>query len=353
MREFEITSLSESSVLYLVDIRNRIKIDPEYQRPGGVWALKNKQLFIDSLLNRYDIPKLYFHTLVRERDDLPFKWAIIDGRQRLEAIWDFFDGNFALDEDFEDFSSPDTQAAGLKYEELAKCFPKLLSRLHSRILDVRVINTDDLDTIEDMFSRLNEAVPLNAAEKRNAFSGPLPALFRELARHEFFRRKIRVPETRYRHLDIAAKMFYLQHRAEFVDTKRAPLDRFVRGAASREYRNLPETLVRVKETLSAMCRVFEDDDPLLRSSGMVIIYFMALSKLQCGEHAGEFEREDLIQFENRRKQNRQRLERDEEDVDFRLIEFDELIRSSNDGSSIRRRCEVLLDELGFAMEEIR
>lgn len=348
MTDFEITTLSDASVLRLVDIRERIKIDPEYQRPGGVWSLENKQLFIDSLLNRYDIPKLYFHALVDHGGDQPFRYAIIDGRQRLEAIWDFFDGKFPLAREFVFFDSPETRAAGMTYEELVRNFPKLLARLHSRVLDVQIVDVGDIDTIEDMFSRLNEAVPLNAAERRNAFGGPLPPLFRELARHDFFRSRIKIPPTRYRHLDIAAKMVYLRYRGEFADTKRASLDYFVRHASSDDEDAIKESVDGVCDALNAMCRIFIERDALLRSSGTVIVYFVLVSNLRRAGRPIKFGRTELVEFEERRKRNRERFKTDEDDVDFRLIEFDELIRSSNDGSSIQRRCEVLLDELGLA-----
>ena len=348
MTDFEITSLSDSSVLRLVDIRDRIKIDPEYQRPGGVWSLENKQLFIDSLLNRYDIPKLYFHALLGDGGNQPFRYAIIDGRQRLEAIWDFFDGRFPLADEFIFFDSPETDAGGMTYEELARNFPKLLSRLHSRILDVQIVNVGDIDTIEDMFSRLNEAVPLNAAEKRNAFGGPLPPLLRELAEHDFFRTRIRIPATRYRHLDIAAKMFYLQYRGDFADTKRASLDHFVKHASDVDEDEILESMDCVGDALDAMCRIFTENDSLLRSSGMVIVYFVLVSKLLTEDRPIDFGRSELVEFEERRRENRARFVAEEDNVDFRLIEFDELIRSSNDGSSIQRRWEVLLDELGIA-----
>ena len=345
MTDFEIASLSDSSVLRLVEIRDRIKIDPDYQRPGGVWSLGNKQLFIDSLLNRYDIPKLYFHALV---GDETFRYAIIDGRQRLEAIWDFFDGTFPLAKDFEYFDTVETKAGGMNYDELARNYPKLVSRLHSRNLDVQIVDVDEIDTIEDMFSRLNEAVPLNAAEKRNAFGGPLPPIFRRLSEHDFFLTRIRVSATRYRHLDIAAKMVYLQYRGEFVDTKRASLDYFVKHAISGDMARIEESVAGVCVALDAMCRVFVARDALLRSSGMVIVYFALVSNLQREGLPVEFGRSELDEFEDRRRENRERFAADEEDVDFRLIEFDELIRSSNDGSSIQRRCEVLLEELGLA-----
>ena len=342
--EFEITSLTESSVLRLVDIRDRIKIDPDYQRPGGVWSLENKQLFIDSLLNRYDIPKLYFHDLRDRESGNGYRYAIIDGRQRLEAIWGFFDGKFALADEFSYFDDPTIMAGGMGYEELAERHPKLLSRLHSRTLDVQIVDTDD-DSIEDMFSRLNEAVPLNAAEKRNAFGGPIPPMIRTLADHEFFTRKISISSTRYRHMDIAAKMLYLQHRDSFVDTKRASLDHFVKHPELLDIGKLEESASNVGTALSDMCNVFNNRDTLLRSSGVVIVYFVLATKLRNLNRHERLTREALSNFEAKRKQNRERFEQNEDEVDFKLIEFDELIRSSNDGSSIQRRFEVLLEEL--------
>ena len=57
--------LPHSTVLSVYVERDAIWVDPEYQRQGEVWSLEKKQLLIDSIINRYDIPKLYFHKLDR------------------------------------------------------------------------------------------------------------------------------------------------------------------------------------------------------------------------------------------------------------------------------------------------
>ena len=49
------------------------------------------------------------------------------------------------------------------------------------------IETNENDLIEELFSRLNEAVPLNAPEKRNAFGGVVAKSIRDLAKHSFFK----------------------------------------------------------------------------------------------------------------------------------------------------------------------
>ena len=64
---------------------------PPYQR-GPVWSVNHQQLIVDSILRDYDIPKLY----LRAVKDSDYTWEVIDGQQRLRAIWDFFATRFRL-----------------------------------------------------------------------------------------------------------------------------------------------------------------------------------------------------------------------------------------------------------------
>lgn len=347
MAAFEISAMADSSVLGLVDMREAVQIDPDYQRPGGVWSLNKKQLFIDSLINRYDIPKFYFHHLIGPHAKDNMRYAIIDGRQRLEAIWDFFDGKFALSRDFVYADDPTVAAGSMKYGELSEKYPRLLSRLHARTLSVQTVLADDLDFIEDMFSRLNEAVPLAAAEKRNAFGGPLPQIFRKLSDHKFFKEKTKVSAFRYRHHDLAAKLIYLQEMGEFVDTKKASLDHFVKAAKEdkKEEGDYSSSVKAVTESLDAMVELFTDNDELLRSSGMIVVYYLLISRILDDNGQLGFGRAELVEFEELRKENREKFAAEEEGVDFKLIEFDELAQSSNDGSAIQRRYEVLREHV--------
>lgn len=341
MNEFTISQLSDASVLAIVDMQDIVKIDPDYQRPGGVWSRAKKQLFIDSLINKYDVPKFYLHALAGAHASEEHKYAIVDGRQRLETIWEFFDGRFPLAEDFKFLANDEVEAGSMNYAQLSEEYPRLLTILHSRTLSVMVITADELDFIEDMFSRLNEAVPLNAAEKRNAFGGPLPQIVRELVSHPFFSERIKVNPSRYRHFDVAAKVLYLECNGEIVDTKKASLDHFVRENRERSRGNFDPLLVTVKDNLDCLAGIFTDKDELLRSSGMAVVYYVLVSWLRRDGLEPSFGRSDLVRFEELRKENRRKFAEEEEGVDFRLIEFDELAQSSNDGAAIRQRYEVL------------
>ena len=349
MTNFQITALQDASVLALDDMREDIQIDPDYQRPGSVWNIKKKQLFVDSLLNRYDIPKLYFHQIGGSDESDKHRYAIIDGKQRLETIWSFIDGDFPLAPELDYLDDPDVLAGGMTYQELSREYPKLITRLNSRTLMIMVVAADEIDFVEDMFLRLNEAVPLNAAEKRNAFGGPLPEITRQLVQHRVFTSRVRIPGTRYRHHDIAAKFLYLEGSETIVDTKKASLDAYFRDASKNNIaaEDIEATRDAVHENISKMAETFVENDTLLKSAGMVVVYYVLFSRLRRDGVDANVGRTALVEFEDQRSCNRDRFEKDLDGVDRRLIEFDELAQSSNDGSAIRERYEVLRDQLGL------
>src|SRR5689334_18410826 len=79
--------------------RGSIDTAPPYQRRGRLWSDTDKAYLIDSILNGFDIPKLYMADFTFADSPLNVKklpYAIIDGKQRLEAILDFFDGKIRL-----------------------------------------------------------------------------------------------------------------------------------------------------------------------------------------------------------------------------------------------------------------
>src|SRR5260370_18183220 len=70
--------------------RDRYEI-PEWQR-GGVWDKGKKQQLIDSILRGWRLPKFYF---VQSEGE---SYEVVDGQQRLTAIYDFFSNELELSE---------------------------------------------------------------------------------------------------------------------------------------------------------------------------------------------------------------------------------------------------------------
>ena len=346
MSEFTISSMPDAAILNLVDMEQSIEISPDYQRPGGVWSLAKKQLFIDSLINGYDIPKFYFHILSPGSTK---KYAIIDGRQRLETIWQYARDDFALAPDFKFFHNEEIAVGGLKCSELAQKYPRLYTKFNARTLAITLIATSDMDVIEDMFSRLNEAAPLNAAEKRNAYGGPLPGIVRELVKRDFFQNRVKINSSRFRHNDMATKMLYLESSDNIVDTKKVSLDIFAKSCKNGSI-DIKSVQERTEVILACMEDVFIQNDVFLKSSANVILYYVLFSKL-IRENKNIPRRDYFVWFEELREKNRlilQNTQTDDEDkkVDYKLIEYDELAQSSNDAGAIFTRYTILRQHLG-------
>jgi hypothetical protein len=345
---FECNTLNDSTVMLMYLEQKHILLTPPYQREGEVWTLYKKQLLIDSLINGYDIPKLYLHEYDRARriDGELIKYAIVDGKQRLLAIWQFMNGDFSLSNEIEYLRDPKIKLKGLTYEQLRQEHLAIHARFTGRMLSVITIRTGDVDLIEDMFSRLNEAVPLNAAEKRNAFGGPLPIAIRELVKDKFFTNKVTVSSTRYRHHDLACKLLYLEYQGRAAETKKSSLDEFVEEFAQKQLKKRTQDLLAsVRRTLTPMCKIFKSSDQLLKSPGSVVVYFLLFRELQAHPSATKLKRRNFEGFEEKLKENRELAEEDLAKADWELLEYDRLSQTPNDASAIEFRLKMLRKHL--------
>lgn len=351
MPYIETYTLPQSTILKIYSEKDEIIVDPDYQRNGDIWSLEKRQLLIDSILNEYDIPKIYFHRLSKEeRTKSGKEYSIIDGRQRLETIWKFIDGDFALSKDFEFLKDPSVKAGGFTYGDLATNYPKLKIKFDSISLPIVSITTDDLELIEDMFSRLNEAVPLNAAEKRNAFGGAMAKLITKIAGHKFFKENVNFSNKRYQHKEAAGKMLFLIHslktgRKKVVDTKKPFLDDFVKShkQVSKKLKLIEQETTAV---LAQMTKLFIKKDPLLKAQGTLPVYFLLVRTYIDDGLIGDFSRSMLVKFRQKLEENRQAAETDIGSAEYDLLEYDRLSQQgTNDASSIATRLEILRTHL--------
>lgn len=357
MKKFEVAELRGASVWTLYRMRQRIQVDPDYQRQGEVWTPDKRQLLIDTLINGFDIPKIYLHKFEKPKSISGgmYDYAIIDGRQRLETMWAFIGGAFALSDDFEYFSSAGVVAHGMTYQDLAKEYPDIKTDFDNFQLNVITIETEDVDLIEEMFSRLNEAVPLTAAEKRNAWGGPVPKAVRELAGVSFFTQNLPFKNKRYRHFDLALKFLISQERGSVVDTKKAYLDRYVKDRESEPKTKKIPAVSEAKETLAVMSQVFSDGDSLLRSIGMVGLYFHLFRVARKEKWEDKITRQSLVNFEKLRQKNREKAEKNLSSADYDLIEFDRYTQSPNDLYAVKFRLQILLKHVvgkNYAIEDL-
>jgi hypothetical protein len=344
---FDITELRSNSVWNLYRMRARIQLDPAYQRLGDVWTPDKRQLLIDTVVNNFDIPKLYLHRFKKPLTigSRTYDYAIVDGKQRLETLWAFIDGKIALPDKFEFFRDASVNAGNMTYSELGTEYPDLKAQFDGFQLNVIQIDTDELEMIEEMFSRLNESAPLNAPEKRNAFGGPIPAAVRKLARTSFFAKSLPFPNKRYRHYDIATKFLFAEHVGKVADTKKAYLDKFVKDFRRQPRTKMPPFLKRAENLSDHMFKVFTHGDALLRQVGIISLYYHLFRLAYTEGWGGEITRKKLADFEKARDSNRARAETDMAKANYDLLEFDRLAQSPNDAVALRFRLRILLRDV--------
>ena len=151
---------SKVSIASLRDmmIRGDLVANKSYQRAQGLWPNASRSYFIDTILEGYPFPKMYFHEFL-DRKSKKVRTEIVDGQQRITTILDFLHDKFVLGKNSQRFAG------------------KRFSQLDEEIQDSFLLYTVATDVIRDagtaqilqMFRRMNSyTLPLNAAEKRHS-----------------------------------------------------------------------------------------------------------------------------------------------------------------------------------------
>ncbi len=324
--------------------RGKIDMDPPYQRRGRLWSDTDKAYLVDSIINGFDVPKLYvadftFGDSKLNRRKLPY--AIIDGKQRFEAIFDFFDGKITLNEDFVFLENPSMSLGGLGYQDLREGYADIAETFETFNLSVMSVITDSHELINELFVRLNRSKPLTGAEVRNAMAGPAPEVIRQLSRADFFTVNCAFPMSRGQDQNAAAKFLLFEYAGKLSETKKGALDAFVKEAALHRSK-LELAGRRVGDMLEELSSIFLPTDRLLASAGLVPVYYWFVRSVN--PRAYPTVREFLIRFEAERKRNREIAAGGPgPKVDKKLLQYDQFNRSTNDLVSHQGRVEILLE----------
>jgi len=329
--------------------RAKIDVEPPYQRRGRLWSDTDKAYLIDSILNGYDVPKLYMADFTWGDSQLNKKklpYAIIDGKQRLEAIFDFFDSIITLNDDFVYLSNPSLPLAGLSYKDLQQNYADVAEEFDNYNLLVMSVYAQSIQPINELFVRLNRSKALTGAEVRNAMSGPAPQVIREIAKHEFFAQNVGFTVTRGQDLNASAKILLFEFDGKLTETKKRNLDGFVREITIKTRTKLELSARRVVDTLSEMTEIFLPNDKLLASGGVFPVYYWFVR--ETSEKKYHRVREFLIQFEKQRRENRAIVNTNPNDskIDRELLRYDEHNRSTNDQQSHEGRFKILQRRFG-------
>lgn len=136
-----------------------------YQRKL-VWTIDEKRYLIDSIIKNYPIPLVL---LAHTKDD---KYEVIDGMQRLDAIFSFIDNKYSL-EDGSYFDINEFQTSKMYHENLDDnrklLSPTSCANITEYQLAVTIFPVEDDTPVTDIFGRINSGGrQLSDQEKRQA-----------------------------------------------------------------------------------------------------------------------------------------------------------------------------------------
>lgn len=138
--------------------RGELVANKEYQRSPGLWPNSSRSYFIDTILEGYPFPKVYFHEHL-DRRTKRVRTEIVDGQQRINTIIDYLADKFALGKNSLRFQ-------GMRFSDLSD---EEQDKFLFYTVSVDVIRDAGRTEILQMFRRMNAyTLPLNAAEKRHS-----------------------------------------------------------------------------------------------------------------------------------------------------------------------------------------
>jgi len=320
---------------------DKIDINPDYQRLGKIWSKEKKQLLIDSILNDYDIPKIYFHYLAsssREINNSNKLLAIIDGKQRIEAIQDFMTNKFKLSENFVFIKDSSINLKGFTYQKLEDEYPKIAFDFNNYIFDFVFIETDERDRIEELFLRLNEGVPLNNAERRKSYGGFLVNYsLHEIEILSFFNSKISFENKRLEHFDLYTKLILIESESDLKSFTKSNLDKIIKDNRT-ENNQILDSITDLNRNLQSTTDLFSDKDELLKSKSSIPLYYLFLFKQEDSDFSNRIY--FLKEFDKLRKVNRKETPHNK--INQVLIEFDRLNQQgANQKKSLEKRLSIL------------
>lgn len=155
-----------------------LELSPKFQR-RPVWKAASKSYFIDSLLRGFPVPPIHIRLGMRNKGAYR---EIIDGQQRLRAVFDFVGGRYRLSRTLE------APWAGMAFKDLDVEHAErlMMYKFHAFEYD----NVADA-TILEIFARINTySVPLSRQELRNGkYFGVFKTAMYEISREhlEFWR----------------------------------------------------------------------------------------------------------------------------------------------------------------------
>jgi hypothetical protein len=190
-----------------------------------------------------DMPKIY---LWRRRNG---EFDVVDGQQRLRAIWEFIDNIYALNHTQVLQPIGKVEIAGKFFDELTPNLQRKLRDFEASIAQIEKAKTQDITLL---FARLQLAAPLNSAELRNAILCPLRHEVDVTAlNHDFFE-SCRISSARMKHQDYTAHAYALSINGHDADLKAPDLRELYLESPSTSNQEMMDRSIEVDRALELL-----------------------------------------------------------------------------------------------------
>jgi hypothetical protein len=307
--------------------RRRDRYDiPDWQR-GEVWNREKKQRLIDTILRGWKLPKFYF---IEAPGD---NFLVEDGQQRLNAIWEFFSNELPLSADSA------RKFGGRFYRDVPR---RVADEFDDFEISYDLISGATDEELKEFFQRLQEGMPLTSSEKLNAVPSKLTDYCRSAANHPFFRRTVAIPNTRYAHFDIVAKVATIE--IEGLDAGLRLDD--IREVFLSHSSFAPTSAVgkRIKAALDFLQKAFKNRGASLRTRTIVQSLLTLTCKLVSTGRSAGYEPKLRKFFETFMSELAEQVEMGQTATDSNYVTFQNSV-SANVRGAARTRQEVLLRKL--------
>ena len=238
--------------------------------------------------------------------------------------------------------------AGKSYKELDD---DLSDHLDAYELAMVIIEEADDSEVEDMFLRLQNGMPLNAAEKRNAISGKMRDFIQETAAaHKLMINSVPFQNTRYDHDQVVAQMMCIEMNGGPTSVRHTKLKTMYEN--NKTFQKKSSTATSLKKVMTFLARAFPKQSPELTKVNLLSLYTVAsgvLTKYALSDRATEFGNW-FIGFENRRKEEETKPEdeRDERMVSYQLA----VLQQTANLASQEGRQRILTEDMLANMSDL-
>ena len=315
--------------------RDRYDI-PDWQRQK-VWDRSTKQQLIDSILRGWKLPKFYFVKVAGH----PEQYEVVDGQQRLNAIFEFYDNLLPL-------SKKSTELFGGEYY---RDLPTNVSDTFDDFdIQFDLIEEADERDLKEFFQRLQQGLRLTSSERLNSIHSKLRDFVKFLTKHDFFKNKVTLSDKRYAHFDVVAKVASIE--IEGIDTGLRYDDLKEVFESQASFSNRSRVAQRLRETFDYLDRVFTSRSALLKNRTIVQSFATVVAKLVQGGRAAGPETKMGKFFEQFMSDLARQVELGQAATDQDYLRFQRSV-NANVPSGARTRHDVLVRKLlVFAPEMI-